>query len=1371
MLKRLMSLLMAAVLVVGWFPNMAGAFSVTEDVQAAAATGEQAYQIYPVPQQQTSGGPDFTLTGQVNLVIEEGIDAPTRDKLRQMLEGKSLQASESPGVAADRSNVIIGVKGSQGYADAYFKEHISYASTLFNEKDAYVLDLSAASKGTIAILGKDTDAAFYALETLSLIFDQISGNTLHSIKYEDFSDTRWRGFIEGFYGFPWSHEDRKSLMRFGGKFKMNTYIFAPKDDPYHNTKWRTLYPADELAKIKELVDVGNETKNHFVWAIHPGFNMINWNSYDAELQTLLAKLNQLYGVGVRQFGLFMDDISTSQSLTDKEKHVKLITDVANWAAAKGDVKPLIYCPPFYNQSWTGDSGKPYLQALANVPANVDIMWTGKGVVAPVNSTDMQWVKNLTGRDPYMWLNWPVNDYKDSRLMLGKGEVLIPGTHNLTGVVSNPMGWAELSKIALFAVADYTWNVDDFKPAASWQDSFEYVSPEAASELYTIANHLSDPSPSGHGLVVGESENIRPDLEDFLNQFSAGRPLQDSGNRLITDFEQILSAIDGFKAKSKNAKMLLEIDPWLSSLKNIASSGQSAVRSAIALQNGNPSAAWEELAKASATLADSKTYKIKKLNYPDVTVEAGAKRLVPFAEQLISKLDAKIYTTIDPDYVVPVAMTSYGTPSDVGRMLDGDTSTYMYVQTLQQNGDWYGLDLGKTVKIRDINILQGRNDADHDIFQRGILETSMNGTDWTPIGEERSGFSISVSSLDIDARYVRYRLTHAGIPGGKPDLWTAVREFSVNASQNKAGIYTNVPELQSVMVQATITSAELSGLTRLTLKPSQYVGIRLNAIRRIEAITLDASEKLAFETSANGIEWETIPAGGPYSEAAYVRLINNGVSDVSVDVNRLYVKLNAFVPASVSHNFASIYSGSAGNVYDGNLDTKTWFGEGQAKGKYVQVDLGGIVDVSNVAVVIGDGEGDYFRKGDLQLSRDGQTWETIHSFMNPGDKTLNFPGHEVPYRYKRVVLASAKQARYVRLIATESNIAWLALNEIIVNEGMEKPGSENVSITAQPPGKSGSEAGTAIDRKLSTFFMPSGDGPGTLTYKLFSGSKLEKLIVLQGPSSISGAELSVRDEKGWHAVGTMSHSYNEAGLTAFGRILEVKLEWNGGVIPRIHEIIPVMSKDSDVDPPGGKEENRSVLSGPASVKPGQPFTASFGVENVKNSAYAIDLSFAYDPELMEFDSAAAVREGFQVIESKQDPQGGLRLIAASSGADHAVIGDMPLLMMTFMPKDVQQTAPGSLRLIRSVLGDAEGNETKGLPATYAFEIAANDPEPALSGDVNKDGKVSIGDLAIIAANYGKNAQSADWQQAKRADVNGDGVIDLLDLAFVARKIIE
>ncbi|WP_419886163.1 family 43 glycosylhydrolase [Paenibacillus sp. B-A-8] len=59
---------------------------------------------------------------------------------------------------------------------------------------------------------------------------------------------------------------------------------------------------------------------------------------------------------------------------------------------------------------------------------------------------------------------------------------------------------------------------------------------------------------------------------------------------------------------------------------------------------------------------------------------------------------------------------------------------------------------------------------------------------------------------------------------------------------------------------------------------------------------------------------------------------------------------------------------------------------------------------------------------------------------------------------------------------------------------------------------------------------------------------------------------------------------------------------------------------------------------------------------------------------------------------------------------------------------------------------------------------------VSADLNNDGIVNVGDLAIVAYHYGKDSASSDWAKAKIADLNGDQKIDITDLAFVATKIL-
>ncbi|MGL5380029.1 beta-N-acetylglucosaminidase domain-containing protein, partial [Clostridium sp.] len=1078
---------------------------------------------------------------------------------------KGLRVSYSNEVASDKTNIIIGIKNSRNIVDKYFNENISYNSETFNEEDSYVLkvDGSLSEKGTIAVLGKNTDSAYYGLATLKMIFNQLEGNEIRNVTFEDFADAKWRGFIEGFYGYPWSHEDRKSLMEFGGEFKMNSYIFAPKDDPYHNLKWRELYPENELAKIRELAEVGNKSKTKFVWAIHPGFNMINWNKYDEELETLLAKLEQLYSVGVRQFGLFMDDISTDQSLADKDKHVKLTTDVANWVKDKGDCYSLVYCPPYYNQAWTGEKGKPYLRALADLPENVEIMWTGVDVCGTANEKEMEWVREYIKRDSYMWLNWPVNGHNSARLMLGKGEVMEPGMHNVSGIVTNPLEYAELSKTAIFAVADYTWNTDEFNDDKSWEDSFKYIAPEVSEEFHIIASHLSDPSPSNRNLVLEESEYLKEDLKVFLDSFNIGGDIKEVGLNLVEEFDKILNAIDVFKSeKNTNIKMKEEIKPWLGSLEYITKSCKSVVKSAIALKEENLNEAWTELSKATSYNEKSKTFTTKKLNYPDVVVESGAKRLIPFATELINKLDSQIYLKMDPEASSRIPMASYNS-NELDKMVDGNNETFAYFKVRQKIGDWYGVDLGKVININDIEIIQGRTDTDHDRFHRGILEYSLDGENWTAIGEEREGIVIKENNLNIKGRYIRYRATFEGVPGGKPDLWTSVREITINKGKDKAVPYTNVNGLKDITVSKDGLTTKLEGINNITLNKNEYIGIKLTSIERIAEILCDVtSEDLTLESSINGIEWNKVNNDESLNNARYLRLINNTNNEITFDLNILSIKNNMFEEKNASHNFGSVYSGDIKNIFDKRLESKVWFGAAQSANNYVKLDLGGVIDIETLDLIISDSEKDYFREGNIQISLDGENWETVGGFKG-GSREENFPTLKPPYRYKTVENIN-KKGRYIRLISTKNSNAWLALNEILVNGGKEELVNQNPAFEVKPQGESNASIDFTIDNKLSTFYTPGGnEKEGELLYKISNYTDIGELIILQSPTGISNANVEVRDINGWNTVGSLSESYNSFNLSKFENVLEVKLTWTEEK-PIINEIITVKKENESED---------------------------------------------------------------------------------------------------------------------------------------------------------------------------------------------------------------
>lgn len=158
---------------------------------------------------------------------------------------------------------------------------------------------------------------FYAYQTLAQILAEVNvSGKLPLLSIADQPDVAFRGTVEGFYGNPWRQEDRIAQLKFYGDWKLNTYIYGPKDDPYHSSpKWREAYPSHEAAKLKELVHIARENQVDFYWAVHPGKD-IKWNKTDSF--GVLHKFELMYELGVRHFAVIFDDISGEGTKGEKQ---------------------------------------------------------------------------------------------------------------------------------------------------------------------------------------------------------------------------------------------------------------------------------------------------------------------------------------------------------------------------------------------------------------------------------------------------------------------------------------------------------------------------------------------------------------------------------------------------------------------------------------------------------------------------------------------------------------------------------------------------------------------------------------------------------------------------------------------------------------------------------------------------------------------------------------------------------------------------------------------------------------------------------------------------------------------------------------------
>ena len=515
-----------------------------------AEADAQGFHLQPTPQKYVGSEDSVFIPARYSLQVGATLRGSAAE---QLLAGLFPDAA----VTADFS-VCIGMKGDKSVR--------KYAARIPKQAEGYYLKID---KEGIVVAGADRRGVFYGVQTLVQL---IALPKLPLVEVTDYPDVPYRGVVEGFYGVPWSREARLSQLDFYGRNKMNIYIYGPKDDPYHSSpNWRKPYPAQEAEQLKELVECARRNEVLFYWAIHPGKD-IRWKTEDRDL--LMEKFESMYRLGIRAFAVFFDDISGEG--TSAEKQVELLNDIYhNFVKVKGDVAPLLMCPTEYNRLWTKLEGG-YLATLGGkLHPDIGILWTGDKVVACIDKPTMQFVNPLLKRKAFIWWNFPVSDYVRDRLLLGA--VYGNGTDiddDISAFISNPMEHAEASKIALFSIADYAWNMDAYKSDASWRRAVRYLMPGHAAALQVFASHNSDLGGNEHDFRREESEQIRPALERLLDAYCReGKREVAAASAVTEECERMIASADLLLASDENPALIKEISPWLMQFKLLGEYGR------------------------------------------------------------------------------------------------------------------------------------------------------------------------------------------------------------------------------------------------------------------------------------------------------------------------------------------------------------------------------------------------------------------------------------------------------------------------------------------------------------------------------------------------------------------------------------------------------------------------------------------------------------------------------------------------------------------------------------------------------------------------------------------------------------------------------
>jgi hyaluronoglucosaminidase len=304
-----------------------------------------------------------------------------------------------------------------------------------------------------------------------------------------------RGIVEGFFGPPWSMQHRKALFRFGAKRGMNTYLYAPKDDPYHRERWKDPYPKGEWRALRNLIRAAQDQRIDFVYGFHPGKGLRF--SAPEPAQALLEKAARFYDAGVRTFAILFDDIPSRLAHAADRKHFNgslaraeglwlekiLERQPASWKRVEWWICPSRYTDHPRLARMFGAFEPRFWETLAgHLPDPVACLWTGPAIVPrTISLAHARKVARQMRHRLILWDNYPVNDLSMSDEMhlapLAGRDPRLPEA--VYGYLNNPLMQESLSLLPLATCFDYAADPAAYDAERSWTEAARALFGESA----------------------------------------------------------------------------------------------------------------------------------------------------------------------------------------------------------------------------------------------------------------------------------------------------------------------------------------------------------------------------------------------------------------------------------------------------------------------------------------------------------------------------------------------------------------------------------------------------------------------------------------------------------------------------------------------------------------------------------------------------------------------------------------------------------------------------------------------------------------------------------------------------------------------------
>ena len=119
-----------------------------------------------------------------------------------------------------------------------------------------------------------------------------------------------KGYIEGFYGRLMSLNDRTILLKKLSELSMDFYVYGPKEDPYHRSKWTSIYPKDKAIGLQNFKNEGERLGIRTYMALSPLISASE--DLDKATKAVLKKIKQFKKLGFTDFAIFLSLIHISE---------------------------------------------------------------------------------------------------------------------------------------------------------------------------------------------------------------------------------------------------------------------------------------------------------------------------------------------------------------------------------------------------------------------------------------------------------------------------------------------------------------------------------------------------------------------------------------------------------------------------------------------------------------------------------------------------------------------------------------------------------------------------------------------------------------------------------------------------------------------------------------------------------------------------------------------------------------------------------------------------------------------------------------------------------------------------------------------------